>query len=53
MLGYFFWNIDLLFQISSVISWGDMQAKLPALAVTDPNTDIGKGIVEGGFGLAV
>lgn len=27
-----------------------MQAKLPVLAVTDPNTDIGKVIVEGGFG---
>ena len=27
-----------------------MQAKLPVLAVTDPNTDIGKIIVEGGFG---
>jgi len=27
-----------------------MQAKLPVLAVTDPNTDIGKDIVEGGFG---
>ncbi len=27
-----------------------MQAKLPILAVTDPNTDIGKVIVEGGFG---
>ena len=27
-----------------------MQAKLPVLAVTDPNTDIGKMIVDGGFG---
>lgn len=27
-----------------------MQAKLPVLAVTDPNTDIGKIIVDGGFG---
>ena len=27
-----------------------MQAKLPVLAVTDPNTDIGKVIVQGGFG---
>ena len=27
-----------------------MQAKLPILAVTDPNTDIGRVIVEGGFG---
>lgn len=27
-----------------------MQAKLPVLASTDPNTDIGKVIVEGGFG---
>lgn len=27
-----------------------MQAKLPVLAVTDPNTDIGKVIVEGNFG---
>lgn len=27
-----------------------MQAKLPVLAVTDPNTDIGKIIVNGGFG---
>ena len=27
-----------------------MQAKMPVLAVTDPNTDIGKVIVEGGFG---
>lgn len=29
---------------------GYTQAKLPVLAVTDPNTDIGKVIVEGGFG---
>ena len=27
-----------------------MQAKLPVLACTDPNTDIGKVIMEGGFG---
>ena len=27
-----------------------MQAKIPALACTDPNTDIGKVITEGGFG---
>ena len=27
-----------------------MQAKLPVLACTDPNTDIGKVIVNGGFG---
>ena len=27
-----------------------MQAKLPVIAATDPNTDIGKVIVEGGFG---
>lgn len=27
-----------------------MQARLPILAVTDPNTDIGKVIVDGGFG---
>lgn len=27
-----------------------MQAKLPVLAVTDPNTDIGRVIVDGGFG---
>lgn len=27
-----------------------MQAKIPVLAVTDPNTDIGNVIVEGGFG---
>lgn len=27
-----------------------MQAKLPVLAVTDSNTDIGKVIVDGGFG---
>lgn len=29
---------------------GYMQAKLPVLAVTDPNTDIGKVVVDGGFG---
>lgn len=29
---------------------GYMQAKLPVLACTDPNTDIGKIIVDGGFG---
>ena len=29
---------------------GYMQAKLPVLACTDPNTDIGKVIVDGGFG---
>ena len=29
---------------------GYMQAKIPVLAVTDPNTDIGKVITEGGFG---
>ncbi len=29
---------------------GYMQAKLPVLAVTDPNTDVGKVIQEGGFG---
>ena len=29
---------------------GYMQAKLPVLAVTDSNTDIGKVIVDGGFG---
>lgn len=29
---------------------GYMQAKIPVLAVTDPNTDIGKVIIEGGFG---
>jgi glycosyltransferase involved in cell wall biosynthesis len=29
---------------------GYMQAKIPVLAVTDPNTDIGKVIVDGGFG---
>lgn len=29
---------------------GYMQAKLPVLAVTDPNTDVGKIIIEGGFG---
>ncbi len=27
-----------------------LQAKIPVLAVTDPNTDIGKAIVQGGFG---
>jgi len=27
-----------------------MQARIPVLAVTDPNTDIGKVIVDGGFG---
>ena len=27
-----------------------MQAKLPVLAVTDPNTDVGKDIVDGGYG---
>lgn len=27
-----------------------MQAKIPVLAVTDPNTDIGKVIIDGGFG---
>jgi len=27
-----------------------MQAKVPVLAVTDPNTDVGKVIVDGGFG---
>lgn len=27
-----------------------MQAKIPILAVTDPNTDIGQVIIEGGFG---
>lgn len=27
-----------------------MQAKLPVIACTDPNTDIGKVIVDGGFG---
>ena len=27
-----------------------MQAKIPVLAVTDSNTDIGKVIVDGGFG---
>ena len=27
-----------------------MQAKIPILAATDSNTDIGKVIVEGGFG---
>lgn len=29
---------------------GYIQAKLPVLAVTDPNTDIGKVITDGGFG---
>lgn len=29
---------------------GYMQAKIPVLAVTDPNTDIGKVITDGGFG---
>lgn len=29
---------------------GYMQAKIPVLAATDPNTDIGKTIVDGGFG---
>lgn len=29
---------------------GYMQAKLPVLACTDPNTDIGKIVVDGGFG---
>ena len=29
---------------------GYMQAKLPVLAVTDPNTDIGRVIEDGGFG---
>ena len=29
---------------------GYMQAKIPVLAVTDHNTDIGKVIVDGGFG---
>ena len=33
---------------SRLISY--MQAKVPVLAVTDPNTDIGEDIVEGGFG---
>ena len=33
---------------SRILSY--MQAKLPVLAVTDPNTDIGKVIIEGGFG---
>lgn len=33
---------------SRLISY--MQAKLPVLACTDPNTDIGKTIVDGGFG---
>lgn len=33
---------------SRIISY--MQAKIPVLAVTDPNTDIGRDIVEGKFG---
>jgi hypothetical protein len=33
---------------SRIISY--MQAKIPVLAVTDPNTDIGKDIMEGKFG---
>lgn len=33
---------------SRILSY--MQAKLPILACTDPNTDIGKVIVDGGFG---
>lgn len=33
---------------SRILSY--MQAKLPVLACTDPNTDIGKVIVDGGFG---
>ena len=33
---------------SRILSY--MQAKIPVLAVTDPNTDIGKVIVTGGFG---
>lgn len=33
---------------SRILSY--LQAKLPVLAVTDPNTDIGKVIVDGGFG---
>lgn len=33
---------------SRILSY--MQAKMPVLAVTDPNTDIGKVIVDGGFG---
>lgn len=33
---------------SRVLSY--MQAGLPVLAVTDPNTDVGKTIVDGGFG---
>lgn len=33
---------------SRILSY--MQAKIPILACTDPNTDIGKTIVEGGFG---
>ncbi len=27
-----------------------MQATIPAFAVTDPNTDVGKVVVDGGFG---
>ena len=27
-----------------------MQAKIPVLACTDPNTDVGKVIMDGGFG---
>lgn len=30
-----------------------MQARIPVLAVTDPNTDVGKVIVDGGFGWSV
>jgi len=30
-----------------------MQARIPVLAVTDPNTDVGKVIVDGGFGWGV
>lgn len=33
---------------SRIVSY--MQAKLPVLACTDPNTDIGKTVVDGGFG---
>lgn len=33
---------------SRILSY--MQAKIPVLVVTDPNTDIGKVVVEGGFG---
>lgn len=33
---------------SRILSY--MQAKLPVLACTDPNTDIGKVIIDGGFG---